>query len=121
MAERSPVIHDVVAAGHLIQLNAISYHKNNNADVFFKYQMTHLVWRYEDFLLDTFVVSMRFLSCEVSRTLAACVESPFLHLELVVLPSCLCSEAIEVALPRTAEVTLPIMRVISSMLGTCTI
>lgn len=69
------------------------------------------------FFPEDFGVSVVFLNGGDSRVLPGCVDSAFLDTGLVDFPFGACSIAADKALPQTTDVTLLIMRVISSRLG----
>ena len=74
-------------------------------------------WNYRVLLPNHWVLSALFLNVLVSRTLLESCDSPFLHNACVVFVGAPASLPPDGALPQTADVKLPIMRVISSMLG----
>ena len=71
MAESSAQGLNVRTEAHLIQVNAKSNHMQQLAAVLLFGQLTHLVWSYDDFLPNTFVLSVRFLCSEGARPLVA--------------------------------------------------
>lgn len=81
----------------------------------------HLGWVYKTFLPKTFVVSTLLLNLSVFRIFPTSWDSPFLLDELVDFPLGPSLMPIDDALSQTTEVTSPIIRVISSMLGICMI
>lgn len=77
----------------------------------------HLGGIHETCLPKDFLLLVLFLNCKVLRALPFCLESVFLEPGSDVFLCGPCSMVVLIALPQTAEVTLPIIRVISSMLG----
>lgn len=78
-----------------------------------------LGWDYMSFFPEDFGVFVVFLNSWVSRALSDCIDSSFLVTAFADLPFGPCSIPADEALPQIADVTLLIMRVISSMLGIC--